>query len=190
MGTSAKQHWASLNKISYQTIDFYCKYMFICRQVKCSRFKINDNFGPDENLLGKWKHLLGKCISYLLSMGQVNWKTNFLGLLQGPYTETLTTLVPNWSDQLKAKTCTSQVNHIQQIRHKVSHNIYIMQFWMISQYLWWKCIFIPITKQKCWIHNIHMQYFYLFVQVISFCPDSFYLKASDIWIFNIVFIPF
>jgi len=50
---TATQHWASLNNFFYQTIDFYCKYMFICRQVKYSRLKIEDNFGSGENLLGK-----------------------------------------------------------------------------------------------------------------------------------------
>ena len=48
MGNSAKQQWASLNKhflsITSLFVNFYCKYMFICRQVKYSRFKnkIND----------------------------------------------------------------------------------------------------------------------------------------------------
>jgi len=77
-GNSAKQHWASLNKHFLLStslfIDFYCKYMFIRRQVKYSRLKINDNFGSGENLLGRWKHLLGKCISNLLLRGQLNWK--------------------------------------------------------------------------------------------------------------------
>jgi len=48
--------------ISYQTIDFYCKYMFTCRQVKYNRLKISEN-------------LLGKCISNLLARGQLDWKS-------------------------------------------------------------------------------------------------------------------
>ena len=42
-------------------------------------------------------------------------------ILQGPRTETLRALGPNRSDQLKAKTCTSQVIHTQQIRRTASH---------------------------------------------------------------------
>jgi len=41
-------------------------------------------------------------------------------ILQGPRTETLPALAPNRSDQLKAKTCTSQGKHTKQIRRKAS----------------------------------------------------------------------
>jgi len=53
-GNSAKQHWASLNRQFLSNtslfVNLYCKYMFICRQVKFSRLKIDDNFGSGENL--------------------------------------------------------------------------------------------------------------------------------------------
>ena len=42
--------------------------------------KINDKYGSDENVLSKWKHLLGKCISNILAQQQHNWKTIFLVL--------------------------------------------------------------------------------------------------------------
>jgi len=42
-GNSAKQQWPSRNKHFLSNtslfVDFYCKYMFICRQVKYSGFK-------------------------------------------------------------------------------------------------------------------------------------------------------
>ena len=67
-GYSAKQQWASLNKHFFWNtslfVDFYWKYMLI-----------NENFGSGENLLDKWKHLLGKYISTCPG-GQPNWKTN------------------------------------------------------------------------------------------------------------------
>jgi len=54
-GNSPKQHWVNkhflLNTPLF--VDFYCKYLFICRQVKYSRLKINRNFGSGEKLLGK-----------------------------------------------------------------------------------------------------------------------------------------
>ena len=53
--------------------------MFICRQVKYSRFINKGWFGIGENLLGEWKHLLGKCISNLLDQGQLNWKRKLSG---------------------------------------------------------------------------------------------------------------
>jgi len=44
VGNSARQQWASLNKhfLSKTSlfVDFYGKYIFICWQVKCGRFKI------------------------------------------------------------------------------------------------------------------------------------------------------
>ena len=55
MGNSPKQHWVNkhflLNTPLF--VDFYCKYLFICRQVKYSRLKINRNFGSGEKLLDK-----------------------------------------------------------------------------------------------------------------------------------------
>jgi len=73
-GNSAKQQWATLNKHFLSNtsllVDFYCTYMFMCRQVKYNRLKLNDNLGSSENLLGK-------CISNLLARGQLNWKIFF-----------------------------------------------------------------------------------------------------------------
>ena len=59
----SRLHWIS---ISYQTLPYLL--IFIANTCLCvgmwniADLKINENFWLGENLLGKWKHLLGKCI--------------------------------------------------------------------------------------------------------------------------------
>ena len=67
--------------ISYQTL-LYLSIFIANTSLYVGRWNIadlkgNDNFGSGENLLGKWKHLLGKCFQSTC-LGQLNGKNIFL----------------------------------------------------------------------------------------------------------------